>query len=750
MIMQPRRFLLGLALLFAAILPRAAAPPEASAPTIPLHRAAGAITMDGHLSDPGWKGAAEVTTFYDISPGDDAPPPVKTTAWITYDSRYFYVAFRCEDPDPAAIRAPYTDRDGLSSDQDFVCLFLDPRNSRLTAQEFFVNPRGIESDAVRTDATGNEDFSPDFFWDCAARITASGWEAEIRIPFSSLRYPAADPQTWGIVLLRNYPRNNRYQITNVRIPKGTNCILCHEAELTGITGLPPGGHWVVAPYATAREQGYARGIPGTSFLNKPVATDTGVDAKWTPDANTAVDLTLNPDFSQVESDVAQVAVNQRFALFYPEKRPFFMEGVDLFQTPFQAVYTRTITSPSWGARITGKTGDAAYTFLVAQDRGGGSVVLPGPQYSELLPQDFSSTVSIGRVREDFGRSYLGLMMTDRENQDGSFNRLLGPDFQWNPDDRNQFTGQFLFSMTRTPDRPDLSSAWNGQSFSAGALSLNWSYSVRAWNANTTYQDVGEGFRADDGYVPQVGYRSLKQWVARDYYPTGFLNQVEPYLNLQQTWDRQGGTLTGRWASGLNLHGVRNLYADMAVVTWAQRAGTVLFHFHNYNFTLNWSPGPHVTEVTLYADLGPQVDFDNVRMGNGGTVQYEITLRPAERLALDLTGEHDWLNVTGETGRSGRLFTADVARVKAVYSFSARSYLRAIAQWVDTRRDKALYTFAVEHRSAGLQGSLLYAYRLNWQSVLYVGYGDDRSYVPRQGIQPQDRQLFVKVSYAFQR
>ncbi len=721
-----------------------------SRPSLRLRRTSGKIRVDGNLSDPGWKDADRISTFYEVSPADNTAPPVRTTAWITYDSRYVYIAFRCEDPDPSAIRMPFTERDGLSSNEDFVGVLFDARNSHLTAQEFFLNPRGIQSDGTRNDATGQEDFSPDFFWDGAARVTSTGWDAEFRIPLSSLRYPKTSPQTWGVIFVRNYPRDNRYQIWSVKIPRGANCIQCREMEFTGITGLPAGGNWTVAPYVTGKERGYARGVPGTSFRNLPVAMDGGVDAKWTPDANTALDFTLNPDFSQVESDVAQVTENQRFALFYPEKRPFFMEGVDLFQTPIQAVYTRTITSPRWGARITGKAGEYSYTLLTAQDRGGGSIVEPGPESSQFLPQDFGSMVTIGRLRRDIGRSYLGFLFTDRENQGNGSNRVVGPDFQWNPDERNQITGQYLFSTTQVPDRPDISSSWDGRNISAGALSLQWNYSTTKWNSNTSYTDVGANFRAQDGFVPQVGYRQLHQWIARNWYPDNFFTWVGPYLNLQQSWQESGGVLTGRWAVGTEFKGKRNLYGDMTAVKWEQRVGPRIFTYHNGNFTFNWSPGDHLTSFSIYGDVGQQVDFDNIRLGNGGTVQYGFTYRPIDRLSFIAEGEHDWLNVTNEAGRRGRLFTADVARLKTLLSFSAKSYIRAIVQWVNTDRDPALYTYSVARRSSSLQGSLLYSYRLNWQSVLYVGYGDDRSYVPGRGIRPAEQQFFFKISYAFQR
>src|SRR5436853_1810619 len=177
----------------------------------------------------------------------------------------------------------------------------------------------------------------------------------------------------------------------------------------------------------------------------------------------AVDLTLNPDFSQVDADVPQITVNQRFAVFFPEKRPFFLEGFDLFDTPVQVAYTRTITSPRWGARSTGKIGDNAYTVLVTNDRGGGLTIVPSALGSAFAAQDFKSLATIARVRRDVGKtgSFVGAVLTDRENDGGGHNRVIGPDFLWRPNESDAVNGELLFSDTQTPNRPDLFPTWNG-------------------------------------------------------------------------------------------------------------------------------------------------------------------------------------------------------------------------------------------------------------------------------------------------
>jgi len=451
------RILPGLVLLLCALVhpSRLISQQDPASAGEPLHvsRATGPIEVDGNLGDPGWNGATRVDTFYETNPGDNVEPKVKTVTWLTYDDRFFYAAFDFSDPDPRGIRAPVADRDEVSSSTDYGGVILDTRNDGKTAFMFLANPRGIQYDAISSDTSG-EDSSPDFYWDSAARITATGWTLEIRIPFSSLRYNSADVQTWGILIYRNRPRDFRYQMFNSKLPRGSNCFICHSQKMTGLTGLPGGNHIVLAPYGTAGRQSFPVGNVGSPLENEPVHWEAGLDAKWTPNANTAIDATINPDFSQVESDVAQITANERFALFVPEKRPFFLEGLDLFSTPLQAVYTRTITSPRWGLRATGEIGgDTLYTVLVTEDRGGGSVILPGPEFSDLAPQDFSSRVLVGRGRRDFGNSFASFLVTDREIEGGGHNRVLGPDFQWRPTGADSVSGQLLFSDSKTPDLP---------------------------------------------------------------------------------------------------------------------------------------------------------------------------------------------------------------------------------------------------------------------------------------------------------
>src|SRR4051794_10517124 len=417
----------------ACLMARAAgAQPSLAGDRIQIHRAPGRITIDGDLADEGWRQATRIDKWYETQPGDNVAPKVRNVGYLTYDERFLYAAFEFEDPNPAAMRAPFADRDNIGNGlNNYAGIILDARNTGTTAALFVVTPRNIQYDSISDDAS-SEDASPDFFWQSATKITDHGWTLEMRIPFSSIRYRNVDPQTWRIMLYRNYPRERHYQFFSARIPRDSNCFVCRANVLTGLERLPSGGHVVVAPYVAASGVGEAHDA-GRPLDGPELHSQAGLDVKYLPNADNAVDLTIKPDFSQVESDTAQIATNQRFALFFPEKRPFFLEGVDLFATPIQAVYTRTITAPIAGARLTGKAAGVRYTALIAEDEGGGSVVVRGPTSSSLAPADFGSTVLIARAKRDIGLSFVSFLATDREHRDdAAHNRVVGPDFLWRP------------------------------------------------------------------------------------------------------------------------------------------------------------------------------------------------------------------------------------------------------------------------------------------------------------------------------
>jgi len=721
-------------------------------PDIQIKRSAGAITVDGDLSDPGWAGAARVDQWWETNPGDNLEPKVKSVGYLTYDDKFFYAAFEFSDPDPTTVRAPYGDHDNVSGNlDDYAGVILDTRNDGKTAMMFLANPRGIQYDAISDDTTGNEDNSPDFYWDSAGRITKTGWTLEIRIPFSSLRYNQGDPQAWGILLYRNRPRDRRYQMFANKIPRGSNCFICNEDKLVGLSGLPSGSHLVAAPYVTARlEQTPREGLG--KLQSKNLETDAGLDSKWNPTADTAVDLTLNPDFSQVESDATAISTNERFAIFYPEKRPFFLEGVELFNTPLRAVYTRTITAPRWGLRSTGKFSSNAYTLLIAQDRGGGLVVLPGPSGSDFANQDFSSTVGIGRLRHDFGKSFVSGLFTDRENQGGGHNRVFGPDFQWRSGSQT-LTGQLLISDTVTPNRPTVTDQWMGQKLSSHAGDLSWKFNSPKVDLYTEYVDFGNGFRADDGFIPQVGFRENFGEGGYTFRPKGIFSRVRTFALADYQSNTDGQLLFREVSFGSSFDARYNINGRFRMSYVRVRSGNLTLPRRQLRYALSASPNRFVSgEVSGW--VGEEVDFVRSRLGRGANIALSGTLRPTDHLAFELSSSLLFLNVIPDEGPRDeyhRLFTAQVERLRTTYTFSSKAFLRLITQNVRNRNNPTLYkSDDVRRRSGSVTDSLLVAYKLNFQTVIYVGLGDSNSLTEENHLKANDRQLFMKLSYAFQR
>ena len=498
---------------------------------------------------------------------------------------------------------------------------------------------------MQDDSNGTEDTSLDLFWDSAGKINDHGYSIEMRIPFSSLRYEGNGPQVWGATLYRNTNRDTRYRFFSNPLPRSSNCEICHEHDLVGLDGLPAAGHVTLAPYGTYAENGHPADEQNldSRFVNENQG-EAGGDIKWVPNANTAIDATINPDFSQVESDVAQISANNRFALFYPEKRSFFLEGLDLFSTPVNAVYTRTITSPRWGVRSTGRFGSSSYTLLATQDRGGGSVIIPGPQSSTFVDQDFSSFANLGRIRHDFGRSFMSLLFTDREAQENGYNRVLGPDFQWSPNDANRVTGQWLYSDSRTPDLPNLDPSWNGNRLSGYAGFGSWNHSSRKTDWYVEYDDISDEFRADDGFVPQVGYRRGLGRLFYKFYPSGFFSQITPLALEQITLDTGGNTLLQRFYPGIQFQGKKSVYSELDYIFTTERVSDKLIPRNYFSYYFEIVPSRTLGFTTVGGEWGDEIDYENGRPGRGGALTLTSHVQIKDHLELRFNGALAWVNV----------------------------------------------------------------------------------------------------------
>jgi len=389
------------------------------------------IKVDGVLDDEAWSKAEVIKLPYEWLPGDNIPAPVDTDCMLTYDEFHIYISFRCYDPEPKKIRAHLMDRDATDSliQDDHINIMIDAFNDERRSFQFRVNPLGVQADANFSELEGYEDFSWDAIWASAGKIYDWGYAIEIGIPFNQLRFPQTkEEQTWGFSAERSWPRSVRHRMMSHVRNRNVSCILCQFNKISGLEKISPGRNLEFDPTLTANRTDImpSQNFPDGNLQSGKAKAEPGITAKWGITPNLILNATANPDFSQVEADVAQLDVNTRFALYYPEKRPFFLEGGDFFLTPVQAVFTRTVADPLWSTKLTGKIGRSAVGFFATQDRIN-NLVFPSNQDSLLTSLDEKVFGGVLRYRYDVGKgSTLGLLYTGRAGEEYT-NHVAGAD-----------------------------------------------------------------------------------------------------------------------------------------------------------------------------------------------------------------------------------------------------------------------------------------------------------------------------------
>jgi hypothetical protein len=367
------------------------------------------LQVDAVLDEEVWRHALVLELPYEVRPSENVPAPVRTEVLFAYSTTHLYAAFRAYDPDPTAIRARITDRDAMYGD-DWVALVLDTFNDQTRTFDFFCNPLGVQGDEIESP---NGSGAWDAIWDCDGRITAEGYVVEMAIPFSSMRFQhSEDDQVWGLDAVRSYPRTVRHHIGMFPRDRNNNCYMCQAEKLIGFAGASPGRNIEFDPTVYGVVTQERDGLPSGPFVQRDRNMEPGLTARWGLTPSLTLNATVNPDFSNIEADVAQLDINTQFALYYPERRPFFLEGATFFNTRFRAVHTRTLADPLWGTKLTGKEGGNAVGFFTAHDDMT-NLLFPGSQGSDMASLPMKSVGSVMRYRRDLGRgSNVGLLFGD--------------------------------------------------------------------------------------------------------------------------------------------------------------------------------------------------------------------------------------------------------------------------------------------------------------------------------------------------
>ena len=717
-----------------------------------------------------------ISDFTQVAPSDGKAPTQRTDAYLGYDATNLYMVFVCWDNVKGGVRGHMTRREPSTpfDNDDYVEVTLDTFHDQRHGFVFDINPVGIQADALWTEGQGT-DYSWDTLWYTRARVTTAGYEIWVSIPFRSLRFHGAGPKQWGITISRYISRNDEtdyWPWVSAKI----NGRLNQEATITGFDEVSPGRNMQFIPYAesrTFRSLNDTRDPAQPFYSTAEFQGKAGLDSKFVFHDNLVLDTTVNPDFAQVESDQPQNTINQRFQVYFPEKRPFFLENSNFFEAPLigtfnqdRMVFTRTIADPSFGIRLTGKQGPWTLGFFVADDKSPGEIVPPSdPDYGKR------AYVAIGRVTHDVGEhSYIGTMFTDREFVNDT-NRVGGVDGLWYINKNWSATYRAYMSSTQNPAGNHFGQFQEGILMGTG-LRFTWSMQ---------YLDITPGFIEENGYVPRVDQRAINQYGHFYWRKEGkHLIFHGPEENMTQLWDHTNTTLqqVASFDYVFYLHGnivIAPIIAYESDVLrpidfpglpnnrqYAQDYGGLVFR-GTPSRTLNWNVRLVRDGTTVVIPAAGQLPYT----GNETAITALVGLKPLKRLQVDNTYILERV-VNGAVNHA--VVNSNIFRSEANYQFTRSFSFRFIGQYNGAVTNPLYSSLAT---TKNLNFDFLFTYLPHPGTAVYVGYNSNLENVAPglcthiagseecdptgpglirtpDGFVNDGRQLFIKVSYLFRR
>jgi hypothetical protein len=708
----------------------------------------------------------KVARFTQKEPHDGSPVSQPTEAYLGYTDKNFYAVFLAFDKEPKKLRARMLRRE-LIDDDDQVGLWLDTFHDHRHAYMFYVNPYGIQQDGLWAENQG-PDNSFDTVWHTYSRITGNGYMVMIEIPFKSLRFRRESLTSWGVILIRVIPRNAEHSF----FPVNTNRVqgmLTQEGTIDGFQEISPGRNLQFIPYTSlgAFRALDERDPVGDRFTGKHLQPKAGLDAKMVIKDSMVLDATLNPDFGQIESDDPQVTVNQRFEVFFPEKRPFFQENSNFFRTPFNLVFTRRIIDPLYGVRLTGKMGPWAIGTLMANDRSPGRSVIDTDPLSGQ-----NAYFGVLRVNREFGKNNsLGVIYTDRELHTNpnsfctsvrcevGFNRVGGIDTQIKINQNWQMNAQAVTSETRFSD---------GTHQAGPAYMVYAERSSRSMEFNTMYQDIAAGFNAETGFINRTDYRRFSNFWGWTFHPEGkHLTSHGPQVFQLGMWDHNGTRLTHQLNPSYHWDFPRNSSISIFTVVEHERlrpqdfstlsadrdythavggaeVHSQYFKWINLSMEMDWG-----TATNFVPRTGPPV------LARQNTAFMSGVVRPMKGLTVENTyimtrmqDQNTHLNI----------FNNHIMRSKWNYQFTKEFSLRLIGQYVTTIANPGFTTL---QNTKSFNGDVLFTYMVTPGTAIYAGYNsnlqnlDPRLQFTADGLLRtrssfinDGRQIFIKLSYLF--
>jgi hypothetical protein len=682
--------------------------------------------------------------MFESSPGENTPARQRTTVTALYTNEFLYLGFRCYDSVPENIRAHLCDRDQIFRD-DFVLATIDPYNNFQKGYEFAVNPFGIQGDLLLTST--NEDESFDMAWQSAGAINEEGWTAEMAIPFKCFSFSANENQAWTVMFIRNYPRDNRYRFSWVKYDRNNPSYMSQGGLLIGLNGIKPGHSFDLLPYVMAEQAGSRTDVAdqNSEFKNDPWKVRVGGGIHYSPGPQVSIDAVINPDFSQIESDADQISVNTTFALYYPEKRPFFMAGTDLLETPMY--YSRTINNPLAATRINGKSGKISYQALAAYDRNT-PVMVPGEEESNTVQTDLGSYATVGRVRYDPGNeNFLGGLVLSRNLTD-AHNYLAGFDWNYKFWKNWYWTGELFMSQTKELNDTTLlnnkrqfgstghDAAFNGEQYFGNGIHLTLMRRARNYSFSLTHNAFSPTFQSYNGIYSNTGLRGLNIQHSYSFYPNKKLIQkasifISSALNYNYDWVFKEVTLI----PGINVTALRQtqIAANYLLVNTESFHGVVFRNVRRSSATVISNPLGWLN-IQLQGSIGRFIyRSQQPDIGKGYQLAATIGLEPVPRLKSNFTCTLAKLNSL-EDGRE--FYNGYILRNMTSFQFTKRLFLRAIFQYNSFGNSFNVYP--------------LISYKINAFTMACAGMTQDIITYGEEDytFKPTAHQYFIKLQYLF--
>mgnify|MGYP001576741297 FL=1 len=729
------------------------------------------LSIDGFLNENMWNQAAVTSDFTEYIPTDGRPAEDQTRVLVWYGSEALYIGIEADEVH-GEVRSTLADRDKLDND-DRVVIVLDTYDDQRSAFAFIVNPIGQQADGMLRDVSSASSFgvslpfsideNPDFVFTSQGRLTEKGFVVEIEIPFKSLRFGNAKSQNWGFNVLRKVQHSDYWSSwSGARL--GGASFLAQNGSLTGLSELTRGRVLDINPEIRGAMQ---RGPDPASF-ERDITDPLGLNARYGLSSNMVINATLNPDFSQIEADVAQINYDPRRSVSFPEKRPFFLDGIEMFSTPTRLIYTRSIANPLAAVKLAGKTGSTTIAALSAIDNSGPSIAEVDASYINAI-----------RLKRDLGgQNSLGVVYTDRMHGDWA-NRVFALDGNLIANDTYSIRAQTGFSSTTGID--GIAPMWNA---SANVSTRKWSGGV-----NTS------GYHAD--FDPAVGFLSRGNQVTigasavRTFYGKegAFLERSSLSVRLTGVWEYQG-FFDGDDPEDIRFYPTFNFQMrggwNLNIFTWIETFGYPGNFFTHYYLKTDTGFEPYKGVPNLF-NIGPMISLSTPQFNKfSGSVRYGFGRDPnydewadANIRIIEFNGRYtptDQLRFEFRYDHQQHFRASDkslvslsrVPRLKIEYQITPTLFVRFVGQYRasykdalrdDSRTDLPVYfqtsdgsfVKADSRRSNNMQADFLMSYRPTPGTVVFIGYGTAMSEMDTYRFRDITRRadgFFMKLSYLF--